>query len=394
VAGLNIDGGRIETNDDTSRPHYNKDGFNCYGKYDDFVSTNHSKGRFPANIILDEEAAKLLDEQSGVSGSGKMVKLNRKRKGFMLSGSEENIQEANAPDNYGDKGGASRFFKNIKVEKQCSLCYTTYSKAYNKESKKWKNIFVRNAEKNGWTTKVITEFIAQINVIGNQNEKLVQNVKSAGNLCDLCGMFIAVALVGIKTLDFNQEILQVILGYITNYKRCILIQNLVSFAGLWENIDTIPTIQSLSLLFGSVNHAITNYIPETKKSEITRFIYTPKASKKERNRGCEGLEEQVTQGMRNNAGPALVGENYNRTKLKNHHPTVKPLSLMKYLVTLTKMPNPEQVYLDPFCGSGTTLMACKELGCNYIGIEKEPEYVDIARKRVNATPEPLFKEVK
>lgn len=124
--------------------------------------------------------------------------------------------------------------------------------------------------------------------------------------------------------------------------------------------------------------------------EWKRYFYCAKASKKERNRGCEGLEEQVTQGMRNNAGPALVGENYNRTKLKNHHPTVKPLSLMKYLVTLTKMPNPEQVYLDPFCGSGTTLMACKELGRNYIGIEKEEEYIKIARKRVNATPEPLF----
>jgi site-specific DNA-methyltransferase (adenine-specific) len=124
--------------------------------------------------------------------------------------------------------------------------------------------------------------------------------------------------------------------------------------------------------------------------EWKRYFYCAKASKKERNRGCEGLEEQVTQGMRNNAGPALVGENYNRTKLKNNHPTVKPLALMKYLVTLTMMPNPEQVYLDPFCGSGTTLMACKELGRNYIGIEKEEEYIKIARNRVNATPEPLF----
>jgi tRNA G10 N-methylase Trm11 len=209
-------------------------------------------------------------------------------------------------------------------------------------------------------------------------------------------MFIAVALVGIKTLDFNQEILQVILGYITNYKRCILIQNLVSFAGLWENIDTIPTIQSLSLLFGSVNHAITNYIPETKKSEITRFIYTPKASKKERNRGCEGLEEHNPcyeshrPNYKNTKGieTPYAGTGRTGNKLKNNHPTVKPLSLMKYLVTLTKMPNPEQVYLDPFCGSGTTLMACKELGCNYIGIDKEPEYCEIAKCRVNATPEP------
>jgi DNA modification methylase len=79
------------------------------------LNTTHI-GRFPANIILDEEAAKMLDEQSGESG-GKFSRQSRKRKWFMLSGSENNIQEANAPDNYGDKGGASRFFYCAKASK-------------------------------------------------------------------------------------------------------------------------------------------------------------------------------------------------------------------------------------------------------------------------------------
>jgi len=76
-------------------------------------------------------------------------------------------------------------------------------------------------------------------------------------------------------------------------------------------------------------------------------------------------------------------------KTKNHHPTVKPLSLMKYLCTLTKTPT-GGIVLDPFAGSGTTLMACKETGRNYIGIEKDKEYVEIAKRRIKAIPEILF----
>lgn len=67
--------------------------------------------------------------------------------------------------------------------------------------------------------------------------------------------------------------------------------------------------------------------------------------------------------------------------VKNTHPTVKSRHLMKYLITLITPDN--GIVLDPFCGSGTTAIACKELGRNYICIEKEKEYFDIACKRVN-----------
>jgi len=66
---------------------------------------------------------------------------------------------------------------------------------------------------------------------------------------------------------------------------------------------------------------------------------------------------------------------------QNNHPTVKPISLMKYIIKLIAPPgNP--ICLDPFAGSGTTLLACKELGINCIGIEKEKEYLEIAEKRL------------
>ena len=86
----------------------------------------------------------------------------------------------------------------------------------------------------------------------------------------------------------------------------------------------------------------------------SRFFYVAKASKSERNAGLEG----------------------------NNHPTVKPLKLMEYLVKLTKMPNPNQVYLDPFAGSGSTLIAVLNNDRHFIGIEKEPDYVEIAKARI------------
>jgi site-specific DNA-methyltransferase (adenine-specific) len=67
--------------------------------------------------------------------------------------------------------------------------------------------------------------------------------------------------------------------------------------------------------------------------------------------------------------------------VENVHPTVKSRHLMKYLIQLI---TPEGgIVLDPFAGSGTTALACKELGRNYICIEKEREYVDIIHQRLN-----------
>jgi len=123
----------------------------------------------------------------------------------------------------------------------------------------------------------------------------------------------------------------------------------------------------------------------------SRFFYCAKASRAERNRGCEGLEEKIGGGMKGTADLTLLtgSGNIRNNRAKNNHPTVKPLALMKYLCTLTKTPT-GGIVLDPFCGSGTTLMACEELKRDYIGIDNNPEYCEIARKRVNAIPESLF----
>lgn len=64
----------------------------------------------------------------------------------------------------------------------------------------------------------------------------------------------------------------------------------------------------------------------------------------------------------------------------NTHPTVKPIKLMKYLVRLVTPPN--GLVLDPFMGSGSTGIAAKDLGFGFAGIEREPDYFEIAKKRL------------
>lgn len=72
-------------------------------------------------------------------------------------------------------------------------------------------------------------------------------------------------------------------------------------------------------------------------------------------------------------------ENWIPHKTQNTHPTVKPLALMRYLCRLVTPPN--GVVLDPFLGSGTTMIAARMEGFRVIGIEREAEYCKIALAR-------------
>ncbi len=72
---------------------------------------------------------------------------------------------------------------------------------------------------------------------------------------------------------------------------------------------------------------------------------------------------------------------------RNIHPTVKPLTLMNYLVTLGSRKG--DVVLEPFAGSGTTALACVAQERDYIAIEREQEYYEIAKARLEKVEEPL-----
>lgn len=113
----------------------------------------------------------------------------------------------------------------------------------------------------------------------------------------------------------------------------------------------------------------------------SRFFYVAKASKRERNAGLEGMPEIVrsdADGLK--MSDPRMDKPQKRIGNQNHHPTVKPIKLMEYLIRMITPPG--GTCLDPFMGSGTTGCAAVGLGFDFIGIEREAEYLAIAEKRI------------
>lgn len=110
---------------------------------------------------------------------------------------------------------------------------------------------------------------------------------------------------------------------------------------------------------------------------IYPFLYVPKPSPNERN---ENLNIEEEQKWLNGGGETGITDRQN-VKTKNVHPTVKPIKLMTYLVTLGSRSG--DTVLDPFMGSGTTGVACKILHRNFIGFEINVKYFEIAKERID-----------
>lgn len=123
--------------------------------------------------------------------------------------------------------------------------------------------------------------------------------------------------------------------------------------------------------------------PRGDSGSAARFFYCAKASRADREEGCDMLPARLggmrseTSGQhitrRDGGAPGLV---------KNHHPTVKPCELMRHLCRLVTPPG--GVVLDPFMGSGSTGKAARLEGFDFIGIEREPDYMAIAEARIAA----------
>ena len=118
-----------------------------------------------------------------------------------------------------------------------------------------------------------------------------------------------------------------------------------------------------------------------------RFFYCAKASKADRDEGLESFDRhvvRVTEGHGRgvvNTSKAGDGIRENRPRA-NIHPTVKPTALMRYLCRLVTPPN--GIVLDPFMGSGSTGKAAILEGFRFVGIEREADYIEIARARIEA----------
>jgi site-specific DNA-methyltransferase (adenine-specific) len=126
---------------------------------------------------------------------------------------------------------------------------------------------------------------------------------------------------------------------------------------------------------------VVGLFPSDKQGSASRFFYVAKASKKDRDEGCDGLAEvpRFNGGL---AGASIPLKGSPMPVGRNNHPTVKPTALMRYLCRLVTPP--EGIVLDPFMGSGSTGKAAMLEGFQFIGIERDEEYMEIAKARIGA----------
>jgi len=117
--------------------------------------------------------------------------------------------------------------------------------------------------------------------------------------------------------------------------------------------------------------------PVSMLGERQRFFYAAKASRRERDAGCEQLPRRVVQTYKIGARNVRLCE---ENPVANIHPTVKPIDLMRWLVRLLTPPG--GLVLDPFAGSGSTGAAAVLEGARFLGIEREDDYIPIARARI------------
>lgn len=134
------------------------------------------------------------------------------------------------------------------------------------------------------------------------------------------------------------------------------------------------------------SESVLEVFPNRKGGEgsAARYFYCAKPSKAERN---EGLSERKTAGECTGRKDGSDGLNSPRAGAgrtsgnANFHPTVKPISLMKWLIDLVTPAGGET--FDPFMGSGTTAIAAEQSGVKFTGIEREREYFDLATRRIS-----------
>ena len=355
TGGINIDESRIPSGTEHFRGIVNckvtnnsgefksKSGFSGNEKI--IKATDSPLGRFPANLIHDnsEEVRKCFPDTKSIKGNPRQVK----NIGSFGSG------KTNENNEYSDSGNSSRYFKSIIYQPKAS------KKERNKGlNGKWFDsleiiLYSCDDSKLLWKDKITI-----------QEEKKVKHLKDMEQSAKK-----AIEEYGIKNKkDIDLNIILFGKKILEKYLKDI---NFTTKMGL----NSITTQQILNWLHHSITKESTqganlelmdggNLAVNVEKSNILTIIINEKM-------GCHLGVNPVQLKMQ-----FIIKE---REK-NNFHSTVKPVALMEYLINMVT--HKQSIVLDPFIGSGTTAVACKQLNRKYIGFELDPEYVNIANKRL------------
>ena len=347
-------------------------------------------GRWPANVILDEEAGAILDAQSGNRKSASNTKPSTG--GAIMSGlsgkARSNNYRAFADGNpyRGEEGGASRFFKSCDFSQDevvfsramamlngCNFDHASIANAHSSQSK--------------------------LRADSALNDAVTLVSQGATRLLGWSGLSTVATPSESKTL--SATLIATILSFgegssqEPQHERSFPTGSRASVAQRQRQTDTTTITISHWRSDGSaepVTFSITPLNSVHGEAGSSRFIYQAKASRAERNAGCDelpyrwepGAEPKTNRSGETRPIPGTSSTSGNTTANKgNIHPTVKPLALARYLARLILPPIPDARMVVPFCGSGSEVIGALQAGWSHVdGIDSWDVAVDIARSRV------------
>lgn len=337
------------------------------------------QGRFPANLLVSDD---VLNQHDKVSKQGKPYEYignEYQVEGFIKDNKPQ------SPSNYNDSGSYSRYFDLDKFFKKLCETYPTRLESEHSDvgddNVPWNNTAYTFPEYVLQRLYDNADMVVGSDVLGSSWRSFLHaNDDEYGRLLKLLLDSPTDYLSSYHYDDVHarlsegcdQELLQLLDGVHKQALLCLQSdgQDDNDVGIIHSYLISIAILPIIIKIREKINlpKGVTNTLP---------FLITPKASKREKNKGLEEFEEKNA--MRVNA-PRENEKEKTATLTKNNHPTVKPLKLMSYLITLGSREG--DVILDPFCGSGTTCLAAKNLNRKYIGIESEEEYKKIAEARL------------
>ena len=335
VGGLNIDACRVGSDGGTAAINFWETRGEMYGGGKG-KPTNEigkiGKGRFPANVLLDEHAAKEMDEQSGVQKDGTAVNRNKDTEAYKPHSVYGEYRNDERPDiTYGGGGGASRFFPVFKYQ----------AKAPKKERPV---IYKNNCECEEWQSqqKATTE--------STETEKQSWNTSTSGSSTPAQYQTDMISTISTTTSSTTES--------------------KTSPASAKSSISE-STQDARSETENGGSHA--------NSAEVSnQSLKITGTSVKKDGHNTDGVGHATSAKWYTTSECEKCGE----PRRKVQHVTVKPLGLMEWLVTLI---TPEGgTTLDPFAGTGTTLQAARDKGFNAIGVEQDEDYIALIEQRLSA----------
>lgn len=356
TGGINVDGSRIKIDGDDDRQAGKRtcnifDEVKVSGGIDSPEYVPSPEGRFPANLILDESAAEMLDEQSGVSKRG----LDKVGKEYTSINNGKKLGMKNVMvSNYPGVGGASRFFYVAKVSKA-----------------------ERNMGLDGFDIEILTPTIKLLLKTDYNNKNLLWEKE------DLQTKPVDMDRLHQKDIEEYGALLKKDKEWNTEWFGNILTdQFLMEVKSIIETeTNSIMIYQILNLL---IQKNIKKNIQESLGEMVSDINFVENVEKKNTKLSIILANKD---GLNQNVNPVLLEEQWtiNIKENKCSHPTLKPVNLMSYLCKLITPPN--GIVLDPFMGSGSTGIAALLNDFRFVGMELDNDYFKIAEARINSYEE-------